>query len=45
VKMRRPDGANVTANFEVKRTAADTATIHCVNCGAEAPVVELVKGL
>jgi hypothetical protein len=45
VKMHRPDGAIVVASFEVKRTAPDKATIHCVSCGADAPVVELVKGL
>ena len=45
VKMHRPDGTNAVASFEVKRSAADKATIHCVSCGAGAPVVELVKGL
>ena len=44
VRMHRPDGANVIASFEVKRTAPGKATIHCVSCGADAPVVELVKG-
>jgi hypothetical protein len=45
IKMHRTDGATVVASFEVKRTAPDKATIHCVSCGADAPVVELVKGL
>ena len=45
VKMHRPDGATIVASFEVKRTAADKATIHCTTCGADAPVVEMVKGL
>ncbi|MGA2910029.1 MAG: hypothetical protein ABSE36_20225 [Terracidiphilus sp.] len=45
VKMQRPQGSGFVASFEVKRTATDKATIHCVNCGADAPVVELVKGL
>jgi hypothetical protein len=45
VKMKRTDGRTVTASFEVKRTAADKATIHCTTCGADAPVVELTKGL
>jgi hypothetical protein len=45
VKMRRPNGGSVDASFEVKRTAADKATIHCTTCGSDAPVVELVKGL
>jgi hypothetical protein len=45
VKMQKPHGPIFVASFEVKRTAPDRATIHCVNCGADAPVVELVKGL
>lgn len=45
VKMRRPDGESVVASFQVKRTAADKATIHCTTCGSAAPMVELVKGL
>jgi hypothetical protein len=45
VKMHRPDGKNVVARFEVKRTAADKATIHCITCGSDAPVVDMVKGL
>jgi hypothetical protein len=44
VKMQRPNRAIVIASFEVKRTAADRATIHCISCGADAPLVELVKG-
>jgi hypothetical protein len=43
VKMRRRDGGNVMANFEVTRTAAGKATIHCMSCGANAPVIELEK--
>ncbi len=45
VKMQRPQGSSFLASFEVKRTATDKATIHCVNCGADAPVVDLVKDL
>jgi len=45
VKMRHLDGGSVVASFEVKRTAADKATIHCTDCGEDAPVVALVKGL
>jgi hypothetical protein len=45
VKMQKPLGPGFVASFEVKRIAADEATIHCVNCGADAPVVELAKGL
>jgi hypothetical protein len=43
VKMQKPNGAIVIASFEVKRTAANKATIHCVSCGVDAPVVELMK--
>jgi len=43
VKMRRRDREGWTASFEVKRTSPDKATIHCVNCGAGAPVLQLVK--
>ncbi|MGA3101613.1 MAG: hypothetical protein ABSD61_07110 [Terracidiphilus sp.] len=45
VKMQRPQGSSFLASFEVKRTATDKATIHCVNCGADAPVVDLVRDL
>lgn len=45
VKMRHQDGGSVVASFEVKRTAANKATIHCTDCGEDAPVVALVKGL
>jgi hypothetical protein len=45
VKTHRPDGLNAVLSFEVKPTGADKATIHCTNCGAGAPVVELVRGL
>jgi hypothetical protein len=44
VKMRPRDGANWIASFTVRQSAAGKATIHCVNCGADAPSVELVKG-
>jgi hypothetical protein len=43
--MQKPQGSSFVASFEVKRTATDKATIHCVNCGADAPVVDLVKDL
>ena len=45
VKLQRPQGSSFLASFEVKRTATDKATIHCVNCGADAPVVDLVRDL
>ena len=45
VKMRLRDGGSVVASFEVKRTATDKATIHCTDCGRDAPVVELERSL
>jgi hypothetical protein len=45
VKIHRPDGSEAMASFEVKRTAVERASLHCVSCGANAPVVEMVKGL
>lgn len=44
VKMRMRNGSIVTGSFKVTLTAADKATIHCISCGNDAPVVELVKG-
>jgi hypothetical protein len=43
VKMKKPDGS-VVASFNVTLTSAGKANIHCVNCGANAPAVELVRG-
>jgi hypothetical protein len=43
VKLKRPDRSVVFASFTVTRTAIDKATIHCTNCGANAPVVELLR--
>ena len=31
-------------DFTVRLTGADEANIHCSNCGAEAPTVDLVRG-
>src|SRR5579872_4691053 len=45
VKMKKPDGEIATPSFTVILTAPNKATIHCVNCGPDAPVVELTKGL
>ncbi|HUV69307.1 MAG TPA: hypothetical protein VMW15_06565 [Terracidiphilus sp.] len=30
-------------NISVKHVAADRATIHCLNCGQDAPTVEMVR--
>jgi hypothetical protein len=41
-EMNRP---NPVATFEVTLTPEGKARIHCTTCGADAPVVELTKGL
>jgi len=43
VKMQRRDGSVVTASFVVKLTSSDKASLHCVSCGPNAPVVEMAK--
>ena len=43
VKMQRPDGPANLASFEVTRIAPDKATIHCVSCGFDAPVVTPIR--
>jgi hypothetical protein len=44
VKMKRLNGTAVIASFEVTRIAPDKATIHCMSCGPDAPVVTLMRG-
>jgi hypothetical protein len=44
VKIKRPDGSISLADFAVIYLSADQASIHCTNCGSNAPVVGLVKG-
>ncbi|HEX4758750.1 MAG TPA: hypothetical protein VH308_12235 [Terracidiphilus sp.] len=41
-QCRKLDGGFL--DFTVKLTGADEANIHCSNCGAEAPTVDLVRG-
>lgn len=43
VRMRKRDGSIVTASFVVTRTSSEKASIHCVSCGADAPIVELAR--
>lgn len=40
-QFRKLDGGLL--DFTVKRTATGAATIHCRNCGADAPVVNLTR--
>jgi hypothetical protein len=42
VKTKRTDAAAL-ANFTVTLVSPGKANIHCTNCGADAPVVELSK--
>ena len=39
--IRRPD--NHTLDMTVRMTADGKATLHCQNCGADAPTVEIVR--
>jgi hypothetical protein len=40
-QFRKLDGGLL--DFTVKLTAADKAKIHCSNCGADAPIADLVR--
>lgn len=40
-QFRKPQGGML--DFTVKLTAEGEATIHCLNCGANAPTVDLLK--
>lgn len=43
VRMERRDGSVKVASFTVLIESGDKASLHCVNCGPEAPVVEMAK--
>jgi hypothetical protein len=43
VKMQKPDGSVVRRDFTATLTSPGNANFHCVNCGADAPTVHLVK--
>ena len=36
-------GSDTTMNFTVEQTSGSKAQIHCLNCGEDAPVVEITK--
>jgi hypothetical protein len=40
-QFRKLDGGFL--DFTIKRTGADKATIHCLNCGPDAPAVDLAR--
>jgi len=40
-QCRKPNGG--VLSFSVKLVAANKATIHCLNCGPDAPTVEIVR--
>ncbi len=40
-QCRKPDGG--VLSFSVRLIAANKATIHCLNCGPDAPTVEIVR--
>lgn len=42
-QLKRIDASSPMMNFTVTLTAHDKATIHCLNCGEDAPVVEMTK--
>ena len=42
-QVKRIDRSAEPMEFTVERTAADAAKIHCLNCGDDAPTVEMTK--
>jgi hypothetical protein len=42
VKGHRGD-SSTTMDFTVEQTSSRSATIHCLNCGKNAPAVEITK--
>jgi hypothetical protein len=43
VRMQKRDGSVKIANFAVLLQSEDKASLHCMNCGPDAPVVEMAK--
>jgi hypothetical protein len=43
VRMQKRDGSVHVASFVVTRESDAKASLHCVNCGPDAPVVEMAK--
>jgi hypothetical protein len=42
-QLKRIDGSKDPMNFTAEQTGAHTAKIHCLNCGDDAPTVEITK--
>jgi hypothetical protein len=42
-EVERLRGGSNTMNFTVEETSSVSAKIHCLNCGDDAPVVEITK--
>lgn len=42
-QVKRQDASNPIMNFTVELTAQGKAMLHCLNCGEDAPVVEMTK--
>ncbi|MGB6688379.1 MAG: hypothetical protein WBE76_11105 [Terracidiphilus sp.] len=43
VRMQKRDGSVRVASFVVTRESDSKVSLHCVNCGPDAPVVEMAK--
>ena len=42
-RLKRIDESTTPMNFNVELTSRDHASIHCLNCGDDAPTVEMTK--
>ena len=42
-EVKRLRGSATTMNFSVEKTSKRAAKIHCLNCGGDAPIVEITK--
>jgi hypothetical protein len=41
--VKRQRGSGTTVDFTVEQTSNNSAKIHCLNCGDDAPVVEITR--
>ena len=41
--VKRQRGSGTTMDFTVEQSSANSAKIHCLNCGDEAPIVAITK--